>query len=79
MRIENIEVCQPIVELVKLLVRNNVTIIESRVSDYHFHEVFIRMKNNSFKNFDDINIANITQPNQGMFCCSCHWSCVKVE
>jgi len=79
MEIEGIELCKPIVELLEFLRDNDFTIIEERISDYHFHEVFIKMKNNSSKRFDSIGIDNITQPNPDVFCCSCHWSCVAIE
>ncbi|XUA20898.1 hypothetical protein ACQVA2_09135 [Citrobacter sp. OP27] len=79
MKIDNIEVCNPIVELVKLLEAYDYTIIEEKVSDYHFNEVFIKMKSNTSKKLLYINMANITQPEQGLFCCGCHWSGVKLN
>jgi len=44
MKIDDIEVCQPITELVSFLIKNDYTIIEQKVADYHFHEVIIKMK-----------------------------------
>lgn len=79
MRIDDIEVCSPIAELILFLINNNFTVIEQRVADYHFHEVIVRMKGNNSVNVNDINIDKINQPTPGVFCCDCHWSCVKIE
>ena len=79
MKIDDIEVCKPITELVLFFTQHGFTILDSKVSDYHFHEVFIQMKSNSFINYDAIKIENISQPKPGLFCCNCHWSCIKIE
>ncbi len=77
MEIDNVTVCKPITELVSCFAKNGFVIFESKVSDYHFHEVFIKMKNNSLIDLDKINYENIRQPKPGVFCCSSHLSCVK--
>lgn len=78
MRIDDIEVCHLITELVSLLIKNDFTIIEKKVADYHFHEVTIKMKK-SYINMIDIAIEKINQPKPGFFCCECHWSSVIIE
>lgn len=77
MKIDGIEVCQPITELISFLLKNDFTIIEQRVADYHFHEVMIKMKKSTSVNVVDIN--KISQPKPGVFCCECHWSSVIIE
>ena len=79
MKIDNIEVCKPITELVLFLTQNGFVSLDSKVSDYHFHEVLIRMKNNPLINLENVIFENISQPKPGTFCCNCHWSCVKIE
>ncbi|WP_159514029.1 MULTISPECIES: AraC family transcriptional regulator [Enterobacter] len=79
MKVDDIEVCKPITELVSFFTKNGFVILESKVSDYHFHEVFIKMKNNSAIELDNVSFEKISQPKPGVFCCSCHWSCIKIE
>lgn len=79
MRIDDIEVCQPITELVSFFIKNDFTIIEQKIADYHFHEVIIKMKINSSTNALDISIEKISEPKPGVFFCECHWSRVIIE
>lgn len=79
MKIDDIEVCKPITELVLFFTKHGLILLDSKISDYHFHEVFIQMKSNSFINYDYIKIKNISQAKPGLFYCSCHWSCIKIE
>lgn len=79
MEIDGIEVCKPIELLVKLLEKNNFTIVKETVSDYHFHEVSIIMKGKFFKELDNIHIDNINRVNADVFACECNWSTVKLE
>lgn len=79
MKIDDIAVCKPITELVSFFTNNGFVMLESKVSDYHFHEVFIKMKSNSSVDLDKVHFENISQPKSGVFCCNCHWSCVKIE
>ena len=43
MQIENIKVCDPITVLIRYLENIGFKIVESKISDYHFHEVYIKM------------------------------------
>jgi hypothetical protein len=43
MKVDDIEVCKPITELVSLFTKSGFVILESKVSDYHFYEVFIKI------------------------------------
>jgi hypothetical protein len=78
MRIDNIAVCKPINELVTFFSKNGFVILERKVNDYHFHEVFIKMKNNTSVDLEQINFENIIHPKPMVFCCICHWSCVEI-
>ena len=79
MRIDDIEVCQPITELVSFLIKNDFKIIEQKIADYHFHEVIIKMKKDSSPKAVNISIEKISQPKPGTFFCECHWSSVIIE
>ena len=43
MQIENIKVCNPITTLIQYLENKGFRIVEFKITDYHFHEVYIKM------------------------------------
>ena len=51
MQIENIKVCNPITTLIQYLENKGFRIVEFKITDYHFHEVYIKM---SGERTDDI-------------------------
>lgn len=79
MKIANIEVCKPITQFVSFFIDKGMVIVESNISDYHFHEIMIKMKGNSSSAIHNVKVENISKPKPGVFCCKCHWSCVKIE
>jgi len=76
---ENIKVCVPIESLVKALLDNGFIIKESKVSDYHFHEVSINMEGAYVKMIEEINIEKIKKIDSKTFACECHWSTVTLN
>ena len=78
MQIENIKVCDPITVLIRYLENIGLKIVESKISDYHFHEVYIKMSGKKTNDIDTISINNIQRYSERIFVCSCHWSMVEL-
>ncbi|CAZ97521.1 hypothetical protein Q4603_21865 [Zobellia galactanivorans] len=78
MQIEKVTVCKPIETLVKELKKNGFEIIEQKVSDYHFHQVSIKMSGN-INLVKNISIDNIEKHDEHTYFCKCHWSTVEIS
>lgn len=72
------KMCEPIAALVQSLHHLGFTTIEQKVSDYHFSELYIKMKGKHNNEIDTINIPDIQRNNDSTFSCSCHWSTVEL-
>jgi len=70
--------CKPIENLVNLLVDNGFRMMEKKVSDYHFHELNIKMTGETNNCPVNIEIEGIKRHTDNMFFCSCHWSSVEI-
>jgi hypothetical protein len=78
MQIDNITVCEPVERLINLLLKHGFVITEKRISDYHFHELYIKMEGKNHENITNIKIDGIVKEGEDTFLCTCHWSTVKV-
>ena len=78
MQIENIKVCNPIKTLIQYLENKGFRIVEFKITDYHFHEVYIKMSGKKTNDIDTISINNIQRYSERIFVCSCHWSMVEL-
>ncbi|MDR2056822.1 MAG: AraC family transcriptional regulator [Dysgonamonadaceae bacterium] len=78
MQIDNITVCEPIEKLINLLLNHGFVITETNISDYHFHELYVKMNGESCDNIIDIKVDGISRKDEHTFLCTCHWSTVKI-
>ena len=53
-------------------------ILEQKVNDYHFHEVYLKMKGNMEHIKTLSEIKEINKVDDHDFACACHWSVVEV-
>ena len=74
--VDECPVCEPIKKALGFLVNNNFEIIEQKVSDYHFHELYFKLKG---EEIDVPVIENITQHSDSKLTCKCHWSSIEFE
>ncbi|MCU5771741.1 hypothetical protein N5923_08795 [Erwiniaceae bacterium BAC15a-03b] len=79
MKISGKVVCPPIDALVSLLKKNGFRVIDKGMRDYHFNEVFIKMKSPLPDKLPVINISNIQNIKSGVYACQCHWSTVYLD
>lgn len=78
--VDNIKACEPVNTLLTVLQEKGFEIVQSKVGDYHFNELYFFLKSER-KNIrlDDIDIFNIGRHSQKMFYCKCHWSMVEIS
>ena len=74
-----IKVCKPIELLISELVNRGFEIIESKVNDYHFHELYFKLNGQLNNDFESIVIDNISRDTANSFHCTCHWSVVEIH
>lgn len=78
MKVDQIEVCKPVESLVNLLISYGFEIVESKVNDYHFHELKFTLKGSISDIIDTIKIDKIQSLNEAIFTCSCHWTSINL-
>jgi hypothetical protein len=76
-KVDNIPICKPIKFFLELVESHGGSIIEQKISDYHFHELFFKV--NNFQNKDVKNIEGIEMLRDGIYYCTCHWSTVEIS
>jgi len=78
MQIGKVIVCSPIELLINKLIKSGFVIIESRLNDYHFNELYFKLKGKHTEEIDNISIDKISRFNDNTFICSCHWTTVEL-
>jgi hypothetical protein len=73
--IDNCPACEPINRLIGDLENNGVLIIESKLEDYHFHQMYFKI-NASLEQLKDMNLSGFTK-NDNFLICDCHWSRIE--
>lgn len=78
MKVDKVPVCDPIEKLITILIEKNYIMKESRISDFHFHELYFKMQSLIKNSIDDIEIDKIKRVDSTTFSCTCHWSIVEL-
>ena len=78
MQIEKVKVCNPIEILVDTLVKKGFEIVQSEVSDYHFHQLYFKLQGKYTDELEQIHMDKIKKIDDTTFSCSCHWSIVEL-
>ncbi|MBD3351408.1 MAG: AraC family transcriptional regulator [Candidatus Lokiarchaeota archaeon] len=77
-KVEGCQVCDPINNLIDYLENNGFKIIKSKLTDYHFHEVYFKLSGEN--NIIEIPyIKKIKRHSENEFICECHWSIVELD
>jgi hypothetical protein len=69
--------CKPISGLLDLLLEAGFQIVEEKLSDYHFRELYFKLKGDLEK-AENIRIEGIEKFEKNKYNCSCHWSVVEI-
>ncbi len=74
--VEDCPACEPVNRLIHELKKQKFKLIEQRLEDYHFHQLYFKFKGNI------ASIANISEDdftkNEHKFICDCHWSTIEI-
>jgi len=67
--------CEPVNRLIGTLLKNDFEIIEQRLEDYHFHQLYFKLKGNleflKRKSFEGFSKKKHT------YFCDCHWTAIE--
>jgi hypothetical protein len=73
--VDNCPACDPINRLVKDLVERGYMIIERKLEDYHFHQLYFKV-DTRLSEVKDINTSGLTRFDNFLVC-DCHWSRIE--
>lgn len=79
LQVDKIKVCNPLESLLNILLEKGFVIIKSKVSDFHFLELYIKLQGKETDELEQINIDKIKNIDHKNFSCACHWSIVELE
>ena len=74
--VDDCPVCEPVNDLIDFLENNNYKVVEEKVSDYHFHEVYFRLEG---PEIEIPQFPKISKHTNTQFVCECHWSMVELN
>jgi len=78
-KVDGIDACKPINELLNHFINNEYKIINQSVTDYHFNELLFELTPTDSKiDFNTININGIKKHDDKTFVCDCHWSRIVI-
>lgn len=74
--VDHCRACEPITRLVNQLSEKGFVIVEQRLEDYHFHQLYIKIQGNL--NLVDAYSVDGFSRVENKFICECHWSTVEI-
>jgi hypothetical protein len=75
--VDNCPACEPINRLIYDLKKHKFRLIEQRLEDYHFHQLYFKLKGN-IALIEGISLDGFSKIDH-KFICDCHWSTVEIE
>ena len=77
MIVDNCPVCNPIENLLNELREEKCVVVQEKVSDYHFYELYFKVKCPGKMDLN-LTIENIRKVSDHIYTCECHWSIVEM-
>jgi hypothetical protein len=74
--VNNCPACEPVNRLVNDLTRLNFSIIEEKLEDHHFHQLYFKLEGD-MKKMKKINISGFSKV-ENKFVCDCHWPTIEI-
>lgn len=74
--INNCPACEPVNRLVNSLMENEFELIIERVEDYHFHQLYFKLKGN-LESLNKISVEGF-KVIDNKYICECHWSTIEL-
>lgn len=73
--VDDCRACEPVTRLVNELLEKGFVIIEQRMEDYHFHQLYIKLQGN-LSLVDSYSVDGFSRV-ETKFICNCHWSVIE--
>lgn len=74
--VDECPVCSPINEVLEYFESNGFSILIEKLDDYHFHQVYFKLKGESI---NLPKISKIKAHSDKLLICECHWSKVELD
>ncbi len=74
--VDDCPACEPVNRLIHDLKKHKFKLIEQRLEDYHFHQLYFKLKGN-ISSIEKISLEGFSKKDH-KFICDCHWSIVEV-
>jgi len=74
--VNNCPACEPINGFVNKLLENEFELITERIEDYHFHQLYFKLKGD-LKKLEKISLDGFKIV-ENKYICECHWSTVEL-
>ena len=74
--VDDCPACEPVNRLIDILLENGFEISEQRLEDYHFHQLYFKLRGN-LTFLKSKSFAGISK-RKGTYFCDCHWTTVEV-
>ncbi|PWK28362.1 hypothetical protein LV89_01146 [Arcicella aurantiaca] len=74
--VDDCRACEPVTRLVNQLLEKGFVIVEKRIEDYHFHQLYLKLQGN-LTLVDSYSVDGFARV-ENTFICNCHWSSLEV-
>jgi len=75
--VQNCPACEPVNRVIEELLENGYEIIEEKLEDYHFRQLYFKV-NANMQAVDNLNITGFAKKDNFLIC-DCHWSRIEFE
>jgi hypothetical protein len=73
--IDNCQACEPVNRLVNEIIEKGFEIVESKLEDYHFKQLYFKVNANEVI-IKDLDTSGFSQVDRFLIC-NCHWSRIE--
>lgn len=74
--VDNCPACAPVDRLIGTLLENDFEIIEQRLDDYHFHQLYFKLSGSSTV-LEILPLEGFSREGK-KYICDCHWSTIEI-
>lgn len=74
--VDNCPVCDPVNKLINDLLHFGFIILEKKLVDYHFHELYFKLKGDLGR-LNQMEVENFNREGDS-FICKCHWTTIEL-
>jgi hypothetical protein len=74
--VDDCPACEPVNRLIGTLLENGFEIVEQRLDDYHFHQLYFKLKGIGIL-LEILNSEGFSKEGS-TYVCNCHWSTIEI-